>query len=183
MKPQEILKAKKELGILKIEDDNPFFTLPLTIDGKPIELEVEGDMVYGSQFRMNNWDQFKLCIEADADMVLLSKNLINDLKYLLSQETLPYFKLVINNFVNQDQHTYVHWPKSRKQFSGVMVFPDEEIYYGPNDPNYKNFQAKLQEKKRVSVLTELYVWCRQDHENHELQVGFTPKVKSIFLGK
>ena len=181
MKPQEILKAKKELGALRIDENNPYFTLPLTINGKDIELDIEGSLPYGGYFRMNSWDQLKLCIEAKEDLVVLSKQLISDLKYLLNQETLPYFKLSVKDFINKDQHVYVHWPKARKEFGPVALYPGGEVYCGPNDVNFKKFETSLKDVKKVRVVTDLNVWCRQDHENHELIVGFTPKVRSIHL--
>ncbi len=185
MLPIDVLRANKNIGAFKMEGNNPFFTLPLTIDGKPIKVQVQGTPVEEDVFSIDQWGKLKVALDISEDgaALLMASSLQQTLKNALEQETLPDLKLVVKSMV-YNERMYVTWPTERKKFVGV------ELLKGNNGTEELKFEdeKKMQEvrdiiksKKKTGFEVELYCWARRDEEKHELVIGITPRLRAIEL--
>jgi len=191
MKPLQVLRSPKNVGAFKVEGTNPFMTVPFTINNAPIRVDIEGLLANEDMFVFDQYGKLKLCLDVsgNGEIQHLSNNLMQTLKQLMEQETLPEFKLVVKSFVFNER-VYIIWPTERKKFLPVDVIIDgkvETIYPDDAKGSTKKFEEFCQEYKGYAgslvADAELYCWARRDDEKHELVVGITPRLKVMTIEK
>ncbi len=184
MQPIEVLRANKHIGALKLEGNNPFYTLPLTIEGKPIVVKVFGTTWSEEVFNVDQWGKLKMAFDVSEDggTQLMSQQLQSTLKQALEQETLPDYKLIVKNMVYNDR-MYITWPQEKKKFLAVQLYDgkNEDTLLADDTEKLKTITQQIKAKGKIFADIELYCWARRDEEKHELVVGITPRLKAIHL--
>lgn len=186
MQPFEVLKSQKQIGAFKLDGTNPFFSLPLTINGKPIEVEIKGEALNEDLFNVDQFGKLKLALDVsnDGGAMLMSKQLQTTLKEILELETLPELKLVVKSMIYKDR-MYAIWPQENQKLVAVKLFKSGsnvgEDFTVEDTAKMGIINEHLKKSKEVSVTVEISCWARRDDDKHELIVGVTPRLREIHL--
>jgi len=160
--------------------DQPWLNLPLSVGGKPIVVEMKGELSSEEPLYTDQHGKLKLVLDVkeSGDVLLLNTHLTKLLKDFLDNESLPEYQPSVKGFLYNDR-VYLTWPTYRKQY--------EPIGFGESDDVNVNDESKMsalsdylkEHRKHVTVEAELACWARRDVEKGELYVGITPRLRKI----
>lgn len=163
-----------------MDGDQSWLNLPLSVNKKPIVVEMAGELSSDEPLYTDQHGKLKLVLDVkeSGDVILLNSHLVKLLRDFLDNESLPEYKPSVKGFLYNDR-AYLTWPTYRKQY--------EPIGFGADGDINVNDEAKMsalsdflkENRQRISVEAELYCWARRDAEKGELYVGITPRLRKI----
>lgn len=183
LQPIQLLSAQKTIG--KVEaaaGGKQFATFNLTIDGRPIRIQVKGvpaSRFVQSQFNPNKL-QLSINIQSNGELLFALTQLQKEIQVVLDHECQPDFEVAVQNIVKNDT-LYLSVPRGKGGYNSIKV--GEDAYTIGTDEFKEKVEAKLEALQGAGEIVanvNLYAWIKYSQDNSgKVTVGITPQLEEM----